>query len=167
MVWSNTSSSSVKELLGKMVIAFISVLGIYIQVSITPVFISPGQPLALQASIGPGGPSAHCSQLRPSHEAAAPPMKEEALVAKPWVGSPHHLSSSRVQVHARQPECLVRLKPTFLVGQTRGARPGPDEDFTPTAAAPPDPAARAAEADCGSRASRGAWVLLHLEMDRA
>jgi len=62
----------------------LSVLGTYVQVPIIPVFVSLGQPLALQASRGPGGPSVCCSPLTftLSREAAVLLMKEKVLVAK-------------------------------------------------------------------------------------
>lgn len=55
----------------------ISIQGIYIQVSVTPVLVSPGQSLALQAPTGPGGPSVCCLSLTFTlrHEAAALPTK--------------------------------------------------------------------------------------------
>lgn len=135
----------------------INILGIYVQVALRPVFVSPGQLLALQASTRPGGPSACCSPLTFTlrHEAAALPMKEKALVAETSVGSPPHPSGSRVQVHTRQHKHSVRLKLTFSAGWTGGVLPRLGEHFIPIVGASRGPAATAAlHISCGS----GLWV---------
>lgn len=151
----------------------ISTLGWYMQVYVTHVFPSPGQLLALQTFKEPGR-SACCSpSLTPTfiHREFRTwrlvlPTKEKALVVKAQGGYSHHPSSSGVQVWARKPEQATKLMPVIAAEWV--GLPGPAECFISITSGlqglkPELPCVSAAEDDCGSRASHGAWVCLYLD----